>query len=447
MVASGFAVEIEDRGLGMGETRFSRPEPPAGRAARVRRVQQRAAGPVRGRPAGQAARHQGHACARRPTAAPRHRTDPDLAGRHRRRLRRRPARRGLGRGVGLPAQEAPRSRRPPSSPADRPGVRCPRATERDRGPKVSGFSPANGSNAAGRRDRTPRPTRSSPTPARASAPTLRGRPTAAGTGGPPGLRLHASGPRRWPGRRSPDSDSPQPRQLVGGAAVGRQRRPADTGLPWPYDRPAPRRQRRPPRNGSPSFTPNEPPSIHPASRLVHPERAAVVRPAPRSPFPPARSPGPSRRPSRPTRPANRPARPRMPRCRSGPTPGRRCRCAAGPMRTAIGPAGRRRSRRLRRSRRVHPRAVGLRAGTAMFTAEPSSSARSRPSSARSRPVRHGAVPVQCGAAAVRRGAAVGSPPSRRPSRPSRRSSGRNRAVHPGRSSFGEAAGPGDWPGR
>ena len=101
MVASGFAVEIEDRGLGMSEIALRRPEPPAGRAARVRRVQQRAAGPVRGGPAGQAARHQGHAA---PVGLRRHlgyRADPDLAGRHRRRLRRSTARRGIGRRVGL----------------------------------------------------------------------------------------------------------------------------------------------------------------------------------------------------------------------------------------------------------------------------------------------------------------------------------------------------------
>ena len=66
----GFAIEIEDRGLGMTAGGDGRAQRAAGQPARVRPGQQRPAGPVRGRPAGRAARHQGLAARVRPSAAP-----------------------------------------------------------------------------------------------------------------------------------------------------------------------------------------------------------------------------------------------------------------------------------------------------------------------------------------------------------------------------------------
>ena len=60
-VANGFAIEVEDRGLGMSPTRLAELNDAAGQPARVQPVRQRAARPVRGQPAGQAARDPGHA--------------------------------------------------------------------------------------------------------------------------------------------------------------------------------------------------------------------------------------------------------------------------------------------------------------------------------------------------------------------------------------------------
>ena len=60
-VANGFAIEIEDRGLGMTAAAAGRAERAAGQPAGPQPGQHRAARPVRRRPAGQAARDQRHA--------------------------------------------------------------------------------------------------------------------------------------------------------------------------------------------------------------------------------------------------------------------------------------------------------------------------------------------------------------------------------------------------
>ena len=60
-VANGFAIEVEDRGLGIEPDAAGRAERPAGQPAGVQPVRQRAARPVRGQPAGQAARDPGDA--------------------------------------------------------------------------------------------------------------------------------------------------------------------------------------------------------------------------------------------------------------------------------------------------------------------------------------------------------------------------------------------------
>ena len=63
VVGHGFAVEIEDRGLGMAPDAHGRRQRAAGQPARVRPGQQRPARPVRGRPARRQARDQGDAAA------------------------------------------------------------------------------------------------------------------------------------------------------------------------------------------------------------------------------------------------------------------------------------------------------------------------------------------------------------------------------------------------
>jgi signal transduction histidine kinase len=65
--------------------------------------------------------------------------------------------------------------------------------------------------------------------------------------------------------------------------------PSETGLPWPYDRPAPAGNGAPARDGTPSFTPNE--SYEPPEPSFTPNDAEPGYPAPRSPFPPAPFPG------------------------------------------------------------------------------------------------------------------------------------------------------------
>jgi signal transduction histidine kinase len=73
--------------------------------------------------------------------------------------------------------------------------------------------------------------------------------------------------------------------------------PSETGLPWPYDRPAPAG------NGAPSFTPNE--SYEPPQPSFTPNDSESGYPAPQSPFPPASFPGadPSYQPPPPPPPA------------------------------------------------------------------------------------------------------------------------------------------------
>ena len=61
IVGRGFAVEIEDRGLGLSDEKLAHAQRPAGEPAAVRPVQLRSAWPVRRRPARQAPQHQDHA--------------------------------------------------------------------------------------------------------------------------------------------------------------------------------------------------------------------------------------------------------------------------------------------------------------------------------------------------------------------------------------------------
>ena len=68
--ANGFAVEIEDRGLGITPGGTGRGQRAAGQPARVRPGQQRSARPVRGGPARRPARDQGHAAGFARSAAP-----------------------------------------------------------------------------------------------------------------------------------------------------------------------------------------------------------------------------------------------------------------------------------------------------------------------------------------------------------------------------------------
>ena len=68
VVPNGYAIEIEDRGLGMLAGGDRRGQPPARRPARLRPGQQRPAGAVRGRPARPPPRHRVPSCGPRPTA-------------------------------------------------------------------------------------------------------------------------------------------------------------------------------------------------------------------------------------------------------------------------------------------------------------------------------------------------------------------------------------------
>ena len=70
LVANGYAIEIEDRGLGMKPEDLDGGQRAHRRPAGVQPHQHRPAGPVRGRPAGRAPRHQGGRSSSRPTAAP-----------------------------------------------------------------------------------------------------------------------------------------------------------------------------------------------------------------------------------------------------------------------------------------------------------------------------------------------------------------------------------------
>ena len=70
-VGNGFAVEIEDRGLGLPADELSRNQPAPGQPARVRPGQQRSARPVRGGPAGRPGTASRSRCATLLTEAPR----------------------------------------------------------------------------------------------------------------------------------------------------------------------------------------------------------------------------------------------------------------------------------------------------------------------------------------------------------------------------------------
>ncbi|HEX4259282.1 MAG TPA: nitrate- and nitrite sensing domain-containing protein [Streptosporangiaceae bacterium] len=84
---------------------------------------------------------------------------------------------------------------------------------------------------------------------------------------------------------SPEVSSPEEAPPFGTISDG----PSETGLPWPYDRPAPAGNGAPAGTGAPSFTPND--SYGPPEPSFTPNDTESGYPAPRSPFPPAPFPG------------------------------------------------------------------------------------------------------------------------------------------------------------
>ena len=147
---------------------------------------------------------------------------------------------------------------------------------------TNGFSPANGSNAAGAASEPSAP--ADPFESY-TGPSFGTDPYAAaggGNGGPP-----AFGFMTPPAERS-SFDSPS-RASYGASSDG----PTDTGLPWPYDRPAPAGTPSFTPNELSSFTPNEPSSFTPGepASFTPNEPLAGETAVTGSPFPPAPFPG------------------------------------------------------------------------------------------------------------------------------------------------------------
>ena len=245
-VANGFAIEIEDRGLGLSPQRLARAQRPAGEPAGHQPGQHRAARPVRRRAAGQAARDQRDA----PAVALRrhHGGGADPAGAHRRGGPGRAARRAVpGRPASGPratARPASRHRVAPAYVERRAPARRRRRLGRDRieGGRVRRRT---GRAVGAERDRRRQPAghaRRRQRLAQAERPARR-----SGTGRPAhaGRRRTARSARR-PTRRRADLGDPH---LRGPAAAGR--------------RPAPRRA--PPRAASPRALrpPRSPPGTAP----------------------------------------------------------------------------------------------------------------------------------------------------------------------------------------
>jgi signal transduction histidine kinase len=287
MVASGFAVEIEDRGLGMSETRFGDlnhrlAEPPE---FDVFNSEQLGLFVV-----GQLAKRHGIKVTLRPS--PYGGTSAialiptSLVGTDDGFVEALPA--GAGAAASAwPAQEVPAQEGPaqltggPAWGALPPGNgNAPAAPGGSNG--TNGFSPANGSNGAGT---VSEPSAPADPFESYTGPSFGTDPYAAasgGTGGPAAFGFMTPSAER----SSFDSAGQTPYGAASDA-------PGDTGLPWPYDRPAPA--------GTPSFTPHEPPSFtphelpsftphEPPSFTPH-EPSAGETTATGSPFPPAPFPG------------------------------------------------------------------------------------------------------------------------------------------------------------
>jgi signal transduction histidine kinase len=287
MVASGFAVEIEDRGLGMSETRFGDlnhrlAEPPE---FDVFNSEQLGLFVV-----GQLAKRHGIKVTLRPS--PYGGTSAialiptSLVGTDDGFVEALPA--GAGAAASAwPAQEVPAQDGPaqltggPAWGALPPGnSNAPATPGGSNG--TNGFSPANGSNGAGT---VSEPSAPADPFESYTGPSFGTDPYAAasgGTGGPAAFGFMS----RPAERSSFDSAGQTPYGAAGDT-------PGDTGLPWPYDRPAPA--------GTPSFTPNEPPSFtaheppsfapHEPSSFTPNEPPAGETAATGSPFPPAPFPG------------------------------------------------------------------------------------------------------------------------------------------------------------
>jgi signal transduction histidine kinase len=269
MVASGFAVEIEDRGLGMSETRFSDlnhrlAEPPE---FDVFNSEQLGLFVV-----GQLAKRHGIRVTLRPSAyggtSAIALIPTSLVGTDDGFVEALPA--GASAAASAwPAQEVPAQEVPAQLTSGPAWGALPQGSgNAPAAPNgTNGFSPANGSNAA---EAASEPSAPADPFESYTGPSFGTDPYAAASGGgnsgPP-----AFGFMTPPADRS-SFDSPSPASY-GSSSDG----PTDTGLPWPYDRPAPA--------GTPSFTPNEPPSFTPGEPLAG-ETSATG-----SPFPPAQFPG------------------------------------------------------------------------------------------------------------------------------------------------------------
>jgi Nitrate and nitrite sensing/HAMP domain len=265
MVASGFAVEIEDRGLGMSEMRYGDlnhrlAEPPE---FDVFNSEQLGLFVV-----GQLAKRHGIKVTLRPS--PYGGTSAialiptSLVGTDDGFVEALPA--GASAAASAwPAQELPTQEVPQLTGGPVWGA-LPQgngnATAAPNG--TNGFSPANGSNGAGT---VSEPSAPADPFESYTGPSFGTDPYAAagsGNAGPP-----AFGFMTPPAERS-SFDSPS-QASYGTASDG----PSETGLPWPYDRPAP--------VGTPSFTPNEPPSFTPGEPPA--DETATGSPFPPAPFP------------------------------------------------------------------------------------------------------------------------------------------------------------------
>ena len=240
VVGQGFAVEIEDRGLGMSTAHRDEINCPAGEPAGVRPFRQRPARPLRRRPARQAAEH--------PDLPPLlgvrrdhgHRADPAFAGRPRRggdQGRRVPAGRDQPAGQDGQARHLQRAR------AHRPGRRAARPGREPASPARPAH-PGGGHRPARRSGDRPWTGRRPPRPAPARAPTTGPTPRTTGrtprTTGPTAPTTDRWGiPTREPSAARPSS-RPCPRMGATGPAASSRPRPKrrraaeadlDDGLP------------------------------------------------------------------------------------------------------------------------------------------------------------------------------------------------------------------------
>jgi signal transduction histidine kinase len=297
MAASGFAVEIEDRGLGMGETRYAElnhrlEEPPE---FDVFNSEQLGLFVV-----GQLAKRHGIRVTLRPSPyggttaialIPNALVGTDDGFME-----------GLPAGASGPAASFPGAEPPP--PAQLTGGPAWGALPQGNGTGPSAAPNGNGATLAG-------PNGPADPFESYTSPGFGGDPySAAGNGGGNGTGNGAdlgTGDRAGFGWLTPNAErSASGGQDAGGAQdFGSPQEfsssqeappfgtvsdgPSETGLPWPYDRPAPAGNGAPAGTGAPSFTPNE--SYEPPEPSFTPNDSEAGYQAPRSPFPPAPFPG------------------------------------------------------------------------------------------------------------------------------------------------------------